>query len=160
METSEGARLAAGEYNYDEVGVGDFFETGGIKVTETHVVNFAGISGDFFDIHVDDEFAAEQGFSGRVAHGLLGLAMADGLKNRATVRLAGIASLGWNWNFRGPLMIDDRISVRVTVKAKRATKREDRGILTLFFQVTNQNGDVVQDGETLLMTRRGAKSDA
>lgn len=155
----QGLRLAPGEYDFDGVNIGDYFETGGIKVTETHVVNFAGISGDYFDIHVDDDFAVEQGFSGRVAHGLLGLAMADGLKNRASVKLAGIASLGWNWNFRGPLMIDDRISVRVTVKAKRPTKREDRGILTLFFEVANQDGIVVQDGETLLMTRRGAKSD-
>ena len=153
-------RLSPGEYGYEDIEAGDFFETGGIKVTEAHVVAFAGISGDHFDIHVDDEFAQEAGFPGRVAHGLLGLAMADGLKNRAPVKLKGIASLGWNWSFRGPVMIGDRISVCVTVNAKRTTKRDDRGIVTLFFDVRNQHSQIVQDGETLLLVQRGKRTDA
>lgn len=152
--------LVAGEYDYDDIEVGDFFETGGIKVTEAYVVAFAGVSGDHFDIHVDDEFAVAAGFSGRVAHGLLGLAMADGLKNRAVVRLKGIASLGWNWSFREPLMIDDRISARVTVKDKRPTRRSDRGIVTLFFDVVNQHSRTIQNGETMLLVRRKEQSDA
>jgi len=52
-------------------------------VTESHIVQFAGLSGDLFDLHMDDEFARSLGFSGRVAHGLLGLILMDGLKNRA-----------------------------------------------------------------------------
>ncbi len=47
------------------------FDTGAIVVTESHIVNFAGVSGDFFDVHMDDVFAREQGFPARVAHGLL-----------------------------------------------------------------------------------------
>ncbi len=154
-------RLEPGMYAYDDLAVGDYFDTGGIKVTDAHVTAFAGISGDHFDVHVDDEFAQAHGFPGRIAHGLLGLAMADGLKNRSPVRILGIASLGWNWAFRGAILIDDRISVRVTVKAMRTTKREDRGIVTLFFDVKNQHGNTVQDGETLLLTSRtGDKSAA
>ncbi|MEQ8934148.1 MAG: MaoC/PaaZ C-terminal domain-containing protein [Silicimonas sp.] len=147
-------RLAPGVYDYDDLKVGDYFDTGGIKVTDAHVVAFAGISGDHFDVHVDDDFAQAHGFPGRIAHGLLGLAMADGLKNRSAVKILGIASLGWNWAFRGAILIDDRIKVRVTVKELRKTKREDRGIATLFFDVTNQKGETVQDGETLLLTNR------
>lgn len=152
-------RLAPGDYFYDDIAVGDFFDTGGIKVTEAHVVAFAGISGDHFDIHVDDDFAMQHGFSGRVAHGLLGLSMADGLKNRAPVRLKAIASLGWNWNFRRAIMLDDRISARVIVKHARTTKREDRGLVTLFFDVVNQHGETVQDGETLLLVQRRGEAD-
>jgi len=147
-------RLDPGIYAYDDLKVGDYFDTGGIKVTDAHVVAFAGISGDHFDVHVDDDFAQAHGFPGRIAHGLLGLAMADGLKNRSPVKILGIASLGWNWAFRGAILIDDRIKVRVTVKALRTTKREDRGLVTLFFDVTNQHGETVQDGETLLLTSR------
>ncbi len=147
-------RLEAGMYAYDDLSVGDYFDTGGIKVTEAHVVAFAGISGDHFDVHIDDDFAQSHGFPGRIAHGLLGLAMADGLKNRSSVQIRGIASLGWNWAFRRAILIDDRIKVRVTVKALRTTKRPDRGIATLFFDVTNQHGETVQDGETLLLTSR------
>jgi acyl dehydratase len=47
------------------------FLTPGLVVTETHIVNFAGLSGDFFDVHMDDEFARSVGFKARVAHGLL-----------------------------------------------------------------------------------------
>lgn len=152
-------RLEPGMYAYDDLEIGDYFDTGGIKVTEAHVMAFAGISGDHFDVHVDDEFAQAHGFPGRIAHGLLGLSMADGLKNRSPVKILGIASLGWNWAFRRAILIDDRIKVRVTVKALRPTKRPDRGIATLFFDVTNQHGETVQDGETLLLTTRKETTD-
>src|SRR5262249_11347767 len=97
---SEARSVIADGYNwYEDLAVGDRFATGGIVVTESHVAAFAGLTGDFFDLHVDDQFAEELGFSGRVAHGILGLALADGLKNRAAPRMRAIASLGWNWKF-------------------------------------------------------------
>lgn len=154
MSIENKRRLAPGFHDYDDLRIGDYFDTGGITVTEAHVVAFAGVSGDHFDVHVDDEFAQAHGFPGRIAHGLLGLSMTDGLKNRSPVKIAGIASLGWNWAFRGAILIDDRIKARVTVKEMRGTKRKDRGIVTLFFDVTNQRGETVQDGETLLLTSR------
>lgn len=152
--TAQGRKLTSGIYHFDDVEVGDHFETGRITVTESHVVGFAGLSGDFFDLHVDDEFARELGFPKRVAHGLLGLAMVDGLKNRAPVKLPAVASLGWNWSFKGPIFIDDSIRARVTVKAKRETKKAERGILTLLFTVLNQRDEIIQEGENLLLVLR------
>jgi len=146
--------LKAGEYGYDDLADGQGFTTAGVTVTEAHVVGFAGISGDLFDVHMDDEFARAQGFPGRIAHGLLGLALADGLKTRSPVRLLGIATLSWNWNFRAPILIGDRIHVRVEVRAKRPTRRQDRGIVTLALTVVNQAGAVVQEGETQLLMKR------
>ena len=145
-------RLAPGEYRFEDLRVGDHYDTGHIVVTEAHIVGFAGLSGDFFDLHVDDEFAQAQGFPARVAHGLLGLAMADGLKNRSAVRIVVIASLGWNWRFKGPILAGDRIGVHVAVHAKRLNSKADRGILTLGFTVRNQRDEVVQEGETTLIT--------
>ena len=139
---------------YEDCAVGDAFTTGGIVVTEALIQGFAGISGDFFDVHVDDEFARSLGFKGRVAHGILGLALTDGLKNRAEHRFRAIASLGWNWKFTGPILVGDRIRAAVTVQAKRETKRADRGILTLAFKVQNQRGEVVQEGTNELMVQR------
>ncbi|WP_108662435.1 MaoC family dehydratase [Acuticoccus kandeliae] len=150
MDTAR--RLEPGLYGYEDLSIGDYFDTSGIMVTEAHVVAFAGISGDHFDVHMDEEYAQSEGFPGRIAHGLLGLSMADGLKNRSPVRLKGIASLGWNWSFRGPILIGDRIQVRVSVKEKRMTRRPERGIVTLRFEVSNQRGEIVQDGDTLLLT--------
>lgn len=139
---------------YEDVAVGESFATGGIVVTETHVMNFAGLTGDFFDLHVDDEFARRLGFPGRVAHGILGLAMVDGLKNRAETRFRAVASLGWNWKFGKPILIGDRIHAEIKVAAKRETRRADRGILTLAFEVLNQRGEVVQEGTNDLMVLR------
>lgn len=154
IQMQPGRKLAAGEYGFDDLAVGDHFETSGVTVTEAHVVGFAGLSGDLFDVHMDDEFAREVGFSGRIAHGLLGLSLADGLKTRSAVRMLGVATLSWNWAFRAPILIGDRIHVAIAVAAKRLTKRGDRGIVTLSLKVLKQTGETVQEGETLLMVRQ------
>ncbi len=138
---------------YEDAVVGLTFETGGLLVTDSHIVQFAGLSGDCFDLHMDDEFARGLGFKGRVAHGLLGLILVDGLKNRAEKRFAAVASLSWQWNFRQPLYPGDRISGHLTVADKRLTRRGDRGILTLKLEVRNGAGEVLQEGTNLLMVR-------
>ena len=149
--------MRPGLNGYEDCLVGDAFTTGGIVVTESLIQAFAGLSGDFFDLHVDDEFARRLGFKGRVAHGILGLALTDGLKNRAEHRFRAIASLGWNWKFTGAIVAGDRIQAEVAVTAKRETKRPDRGILTLAFKVHNQNGQVVQEGTNDMMILRRPK---
>lgn len=154
MSETTARLLVPGEYSFDDLSVGDHFFTSGVTVTEAHIVGYAGLSGDLFDVHMDDEFARAQGFQGRIAHGLLGLALADGLKTRSSVRLLGIATLGWNWSFRAPLFAGDRIHVRLEVSAKRGTRRGDRGIATFDLQVLNQSSKVVQDGSTQLMMAR------
>jgi len=146
---------------FEDLQPGDRFTTGGIVVTEAHVVGFAGLTGDLFDLHMDEQFARDLGFKGRVAHGLLGLALTDGLKNRAAPRLRAVASLSWNWRFVRPILIGDRIHAQIEVAAKRETKRPDRGIVTLAFQVCNQNGELVQEGTNeLMLLRRPNKEDA
>ena len=141
---------------YEDAAVSLSFETGGIVVTEGHIVQFAGLAGDFFDLHMDDEFARSLGFPGRVAHGLLGLILLEGLKSRAAHRFAAVASLKWEWYFRKPLFPGDRISGVLTVADKRLTKRGDRGILTLGLEVRNGKGEVLQEGTNLLMVRTRA----
>lgn len=153
-EEQKSARvLVPGEFGFNDLQIGDSYQTGGVTLTEAHVVGFAGLSGDLFDVHMDDEFAQAAGFPGRIAHGLLGLSLADGLKTRCAVRLKGIATLSWNWSFRAPLLIGDRIHVEVRIQAKRATKRSDRGIVTLAMKVMNGRKEVVQEGETLLLVQ-------
>ncbi|MDO9498875.1 MaoC/PaaZ C-terminal domain-containing protein [Falsiroseomonas sp.] len=136
---------------YEQVEPGLVIETGGITVTEAHIIAFAGLTGDFFDIHMDDDYARSLGYPGRVAHGLLGLALGDGLKNRAPTRFAAIVSLSWRWSFTGPILVGDRIAARITVLSKRLTKNPARGILTMGFDLTNQRGEVVQKGENDMM---------
>lgn len=139
---------------YEDCAVGDRYVTGGIVVTESLIQAFAGLSGDFFDLHVDDEYARRLGFEGRIAHGILGLALTDGLKNRAEQRFRAVASLGWNWKFTGAILIGDRIHAEIAVTGRRETRRPDRGIVTLAFEVKNQHGKVVQEGTNDMMVER------
>jgi acyl dehydratase len=150
---ASGHSLTAGEYWFEDLAIGDRYETGHLVVTDAHIVSFAGLSGDFFDVHMDDAFAKSLGFPARVAHGLLGLALADGLKNRSAVRIMAVASLGWNWRFRAPIFAGDRIGATVRVASIRLSSK-GQGILALAFQVIKQDGTVVQDGETTLLARR------
>jgi len=136
---------------YEQIAPDLAFETGGITVTEGHILGFAGLTGDFYDIHMDDDYARALGYPGRVAHGLLGLALCDGLKNRAPVRFAAIVSLNWRWSFTGPILVGDRIAARIAVLSKRMTRNPARGIVTLGFELRNQKDEVVQKGENDLM---------
>ncbi len=143
-----------GRLHFDDIALDLAWETPGITVTEGQIMAFAGLSGDFYEIHVDDDYARALGYPGRVAHGILGLALADGLKNRSAVRLAAIVSLGWRWRFTGAILVGDRIHARIRVVSKRATRQPDRGIVTLDMELLNQRGEVVQAGENDLMVHR------
>lgn len=155
MTVPRQSQLPAGKAYYDDLQVGGFFRTGRITVTEAHIVAFAGLSGDFFDVHMDDDFARAQGFPSRIAHGLLGLCLIDGLKNRADVQLQAVASLGWNdWSFKEPIVAGDSIGATIMVEAMRLTSAGDRGVVQLRFDVTNQNGVTVQAGKNVLLMRR------
>ena len=65
-----------------------------------------------------------------------------------------MAFLGLTWNFKGAIRFGDTITVRQRVTEKRKTSKRDRGILHMSITVLNQNGEVVQDGEHVLMVKR------
>lgn len=136
---------------YEDLTIGASWETPAITITESQIGMFAGLTGDFADLHVDEQFARDMGFDGRVAHGILGLGLIDGLKNRSGVRLAVVAALNWNWRFSAPLYIGDRLRARLVIEDKRMTRRGDRGILTLGITGLKQDGTVVQQGQNQLM---------
>ena len=149
-----GRALAAGSHYFDDLQVGDHFKTGSTEVAAQLIREFAAVSGDKYGLHLDDGFAREIGFPGVIAHGILVLALADGLKYRSEVKIDAIASLGWNIAFTAPVFAGDTISATVTVKDKRVTGKPNRGIATLEFVIVNQNGKPVQSGTNLLMMRR------
>ena len=146
--------LPAGRYGFDAVAPGDLIETDRIKVTAERIDAFAEMTGDRFDIHMDEDAAQARGFPGRVAHGLLVLSLIDGLKNQTPAQFDAIASLGWDWTFARPVFIGDNVGASITVVDKRETSKPDRGILTLDFDVTNQSGETVQRGNNRLMVFR------
>ena len=53
MELDHLNHLSPGVVQFETIQLGNYFHTGKVDITETHIVNFAGISGDFFDVHMD-----------------------------------------------------------------------------------------------------------
>jgi acyl dehydratase len=124
-------------------------------IGETEVSMFAMLTGDFNRLHTDAEYMKDSPFGERIAHGLLGLSIVNGLKYRTDIDPDGIiAFLGLNWNFTAPIRFGDTIHAVLTVANLRPTKTPERGIITYGVQVINQHGTVVQQGEMTMMVKR------
>ncbi len=139
---------------FDEIQLGEEYESPSRTVTETDIVIFAGLSGDYNVLHTDAEFMKRSIFGERIAHGLLGLAIQAGLFTRATQAYATLAFVGLRWKFKGPIKIGDTIRLRAKVVAKKGTGQPDRGLVTVQRTVLNQRDEVVQQGETDLIVER------
>lgn len=140
---------------WDDARVGDVGITPTMTVTGAMIDMYADVSGDHTPLHVDEEYARKSHFGERVAHGLFGLAVADGLKCQADYRFLPGMSLGWNWDFLLPIRIGDTLHVKFTIDSMRASKsKPDWGIVNIPCELINQNGDVVQRGTHKLMIPR------
>lgn len=139
---------------FDEIEIGEEYESPGRTVTETDIVIFAGLSGDFNVLHTDAEFMKGSIFGERIAHGLLGLAIQGGLFSRATQAYATVALQGLRWKFKNPIKIGDTIRLRARVTAKKESPEGDRGVVTVERTVVNQRDEIVQEGETDLLVER------
>jgi len=131
---------------FDDVEVGQEWESSGRTITEADVVNFAGVSGDFNPIHMDHEFAKTTPFRRPIAHGLLVFAVGSGLGvNCPPMRTIAFLQVR-EWNFREPLFIGDTVRLRSRLIEKTLRGRGRRGELMWYRGVVNQEGKVVQDG--------------
>ena len=142
---------------FDDFAVGDTFTTAARTVTEGAVDQFAGLSGDFNPLHTDEESARRGPMGGRIAHGMLILAIATGQVNQlglfegTTLALLGMDRIRWT----APVRLGDTIHTELTVKETRESSKPDRGILVVAAAVQNQRGETVCQAEwTTLMARR------
>lgn len=143
------------EKYWDDAREGDTCTSPEYEVTEARINAYAELTGDYTPVHIDEAYAKTTPFGTRVAHGLFGLSIADGLKTRSEYRFLPGMSLGWTWDFLLPIQINDRLHVRFTVTGLRASKsRPGWGIVILPSELINQHGQVVQKGEHRLMILR------
>jgi 3-hydroxybutyryl-CoA dehydratase len=142
---------------FEDYNVGDSATTQGRTVTESDIVSFAALSGDWNPIHVDAEFAKEGMFGERIAHGLLGLSIASGLAIRlGFLEDTVIAFMGLDWKFRGAIKIGDTIKVKAEVAEKKPMPRLGGGLVTFNVEVVNQRVETCQKGTwTMLVKVRG-----
>lgn len=154
-------RLAESLY-YDDVDIGRRFETRSHVVSDDDLERFSDLTHDHHALHRDDAFARSMGFPRRIAHGLFGLALMEGLKSELGLyETTSVASLGWDEvRFRKAIVSGDEVRVRVRLEAKRPSKKQERGVVTESVELINQDGDVAISAThaTLLITREAKVS--
>lgn len=133
-----------------EINTGDTFTTARQTISEASVVLFAGITGDFHPVHMDEEYAKTLPFGCRIAHGLLTASVAMALWSRlGIVEESAICQLGCTWEFIAPVKFGDTIHDDVVVtEVKRSRSKPDRGVLTVEMSVSNQHGEIVVKNKT------------
>ena len=140
-------------WTFDDLAVGDEWESPRRTVTETDVVLFAGLSGDFNPLHVDHSFSRAGPFGRPVAHGLLGLSIATGLLSQAA-RIDTMAFLAiLEWRFLRPIAFGDTIHAVSSVESLEPHRSGRRGVVTWQRRVFNQDGLLVQEGRTQTLVR-------
>lgn len=146
-------------YFFEDFEVNQEFISGGRTITETDLTMFSMISGDWNPIHADTEFSKKTRFGERVVHGVLGIAVSTGMMHELGVfHESVIAMLGYkNWKFKQPLFVNDTIHLKLIILDKSLGKSGSSGKLSRCFQLINQHGEVVQEGESdvLVLTKQG-----
>src|SRR6516165_11380916 len=136
---------------FDDIEVGQEWNSLGRTVTQTDIINFAGVSGDFNPIHIDHEFARSTIFQQPIAHGLLVLSLASGLGLYSPpMRTLAFLSIR-EWHFREPVFIGDTIRVKTKVLEKQVKRHGRRGVVTWQRRIVKQDAKVVQEGITVTL---------
>lgn len=136
---------------FSAIEVGQIIRSARVTVTETHIVLFAGLTGDFNPLHTDAEFAAGNGFGRRIAHGMLGHALSTGLRSSID-DWAIEAFLETRRRFVAPIFAGDTVHYQATVTETRASRsRAGAGIVRVGMALRNQQGETVQEGEDVLL---------
>ena len=150
--------FTAAHLYFDDVEIGQEWESLGRTVTEADIVNFAGLSGDFNPIHMNHEFAKTTVFRRPIAHGLLVQAIGSGLGLMfPPMRTLAIVALK-EWKFVEPVYIGDTVHTKAKLLEKQERGRGRRGLATWHRQIVNQNNKTVQEGLVVtLVEGRGAR---
>jgi acyl dehydratase len=128
---------------FEDFATGQEFTSRGRTITEADVVNFAGLSGDYIELHTSEEYARQGPFGRRIAHGLLTLSISSGLMTQmnlftdTVVAFYGIDRL----RFTKPVFLGD--TVHVVKRVAELVPKEKAGVVTFETSVFNQNGEPV-----------------
>ena len=136
-------------FYFEEFIVGQTIHTAGRTVTETDIVSFAGLSGDFNSIHIDAAYAETQFFKQRVAHGLLrtsiasGLAVQTGFMEGTILAFRGMTE----WKFSKPISSAIRFTSLSKCWSWKPMPRLGGGLITISSTCRIKKGETVQSGK-------------
>jgi acyl dehydratase len=138
---------------FEEFHEGQKIVTAGRTIAESDIMTFAGLSGDFNQIHTDAEFSRGTPFGQRVAHGLLGAAITSGLAMRTGVLEGTVIAFREinEWKFIKPVFIGDTIHAELTVTETKAIPRLKGGSVSIAFDVRNQKEETVMRGTWIVL---------
>jgi len=145
---------------FEDFTTGMEITTAGRTVTEADIINFAGLSGDFNQLHTNAEFSKETPFGQRIAHGLFILSVASGLANQTGFVEGTALALREidNWKFSKPVFIQDTIHAEMTVIETTPMPLLKGGSITISVAVKNQHAEIVMKGswKVLVVSRQMA----
>ena len=123
-------------------------------VTEADVTNFAGLSGDFNPLHTDEEFAKQNLFGTRIAHGALGFIISTGLSNQMGIyEGTTIAFMECTVKYPAPLKIGDTVHAVIVPTEVKHSSKPGKGILKQNLKLINQDGVTVMESDQVLMMK-------
>jgi 3-hydroxybutyryl-CoA dehydratase len=133
---------------FEEFEVGQQVITPGRTISEGDIVAFAGLSGDYNQIHTNAEFSRQTPFGQRVAHGLLSLSITSGLAMRTGVLEGTVIAFREinNWKFSNPVFIGDTIHAELNIVETKPIPRLKGGSIVIEFVVKNQRDEVTMKG--------------
>lgn len=132
---------------YDDIHIGDKASLSK-TIPEHDVYTFAGVTGDFNPVHVNEEFAKQTMFKGRIAHGMLSAGLISAVLG---TELPGINTIYMNQElkFLAPVHYNDTL----TAEVECLEKNDEKHRLVFRTTVTNQDGTVVTDGQARVMKK-------
>lgn len=138
---------------FEEIEVGQVMTTRGRTITESDIVQFAGLTGDYNPMHTDAEYMKNSAFGQRIAHGMLTISYAVGQAYQlGFMERTIVAFRGLEMKFSLPVFIGDTLHVELVVTEKKEARRMGGGLVTADVKIVNQAGKTVQSGSwTLIM---------
>jgi acyl dehydratase len=141
---------------FEDFALGDVIETRGRTVDASDFIAFAGLTGDHYPLHIDEEFCKGTRFGARIAHGPLTQSIAIGLVGMTGYYGNGIVALLELRRLRAlaPVFAGDTIRVRAEVTGHDAGDSPRYGQLTVTYHVLNQKEEEVMEFEQVMLSRR------
>jgi acyl dehydratase len=135
-------------YSFEALKPGQTFSSGARTLTETDLVMFCMMMGDWHAIHADEVYAKDTRIGRRMFHGTFGISLAVAqsadllpLSNRI------VAALGFKeWSFKAPLFIGDTVHTDVVISGTRVASDGRRGVISRTIRLIKQDGTLAQEG--------------
>ncbi len=135
---------------YDELKQGQKYMFPKLTITESHIVQFAGLIGDYNPLHVDEEYAKNTKFKGRIAHGMLTASIVSGYLGMLAYGTV-IALLETSFRFISPVKIGDTVATLAEIVEKKQSNKYTGGIVKFKLDCKKQNGETVVEGEAVVL---------